>query len=63
MVEKKGAPLLWARYYDLEKAEPMYSDRRGEVLRSFNDIQYERRNGYQWVGDSPAKAIKRWRKR
>ncbi len=63
MVEKKGAPLLWARYYDLEKGEPMYSDRRGEVLRSFNDIQYERRNGYQWVGDSPAKAIKRWRKR
>lgn len=61
MVEEKGAPLLWARYYDLEKGEPMYSDRRGEVLRSFNDIQYERRNGYQWVGDSPAKAIRRWR--
>ena len=62
MVEEKGAPLLWARYYDLEKGEPMYSDRRGEVLRSFNDIQYERRNGYQWVGDSPARAIKRFRK-
>ncbi len=63
MVRSKGAPLLWARYYDLERGEPMYSDRRGEPLRDFNDIQYERRNGYQWVGDSPMKAIKRWRSR
>ena len=63
MVSAKGAPLLWARYYDLENAEPLYSDRRGEPLKSFNDIQYERRNGYQWVGDSPMKAIKRWRGR
>lgn len=63
MIPSPGAPLLWARYYDLEHAQPLYSDRRGLPLKSFNDIEYERRNGYQWVGDTPQRVILRWKKR
>lgn len=63
MVSSPGAPLLWSRYYDLEHAQPLYSDRRGLPLTDFNTIEYERRNGYQWVGDSPQRIIHRWKKR
>jgi len=61
MVEKKGAPLLWARFYDLEKAEPMYCDRDGVPKKVLSDIGYERRNGYQWVGDTPQRVIERYK--
>lgn len=59
LVPSSGAPLLWARFYDLERGKPLYSDRRGMPLKSFNDIQYERRNGYSWIGNSPQRVIDR----
>lgn len=60
LVEQKGAPLLWARFYDLEQAEPMFCDRDGAPVKSLSAIGYERRNGYQWVGDGPKKVIERY---
>lgn len=62
LVEKKGAPLLWARFYDLEKCEPMFVGRDGVPHASLSDIEYERRNGYQWVSDAPKKVIDRYQK-
>lgn len=62
LVHSPGAPLLWARFYDLETGEPLYSDRRGLPLKSFSEISYERRNGYSWVGSSPQRVIERYRK-
>ena len=61
-VPSEDAPTIWARYYDLEKAEPLFSDRHGLPLKDFNEIGYERRNGYSWLGDSPRRVIERWRK-
>ncbi|MBR1520452.1 MAG: pectate lyase [Bacteroidaceae bacterium] len=63
LVEKRGAPMLWARFYGLEKAEPMYCDRDGIPQKHLSDIGYERRNGYQWIGDSPQRIIDRYRKK
>ena len=63
MAKKKGAPLLWARFYDLESGEPMYCDRDGVPRKSLSEIGYERRNGYQWVGDSPQRVIDRYEKK
>ena len=60
LVEKPGAPLLWARFYDLEVGEPFFCDRDGLPRRSLSDIGYERRNGYRWVGDTPKRVIERW---
>lgn len=61
LVKKNGAPLLWARFYDLEEAVPFYCDRDGIPRRSLSGIGYERRNGYSWVGDQPAKIIERYK--
>jgi len=60
-VPAEGAPGIWARYYDLETGEPLYSDRHGLPLKDFNAIGYERRNGYSWLGDSPRRVIERFK--
>ncbi len=57
LVNKKGAPLLWARYYDLENEEPMFCDRDGIPKKHLEEIGYERRNGYSWIGDTPQKVL------
>lgn len=51
--EGKGGP-LWARFYDLENAEPFVSDRDGVPVKDLMQIGSERRNGYGWYVDSPA---------
>ena len=60
-VRAEGAPLLWARYYDLETEAPLFSDRHGLPLSDFNQIGYERRNGYSWLGNSPQRLIDKYR--
>ena len=57
LVRREGAPLLWARYYDLDNAEPFFCDRDGQPRKRLEDIGYERRNGYSWLGTSPQKVI------
>lgn len=53
LVDKPGAPRLWARYYDLETEEPFFCDRDGKPKKKLEDIGYERRNGYSWLGGTP----------
>lgn len=60
MVASPGAPLLWARYYDLDNEKPFYCDRDGTKHYEYNDVDFESRNGYRWVGDSPANLIARF---
>ena len=55
LVDSPNAPLLWARYYDLETEEPFFCDRDGIPRKHLEDIGYERRNGYSWLGTSPNK--------
>ena len=59
IVSKEGSD-VWARYYDLEKAEPFYCDRDGVPVRELSKVGYERRNGYRWIGDSPKQTIKKY---
>ena len=47
----------WARYYDLKSEKPIFLEKDGTVLRNFNDMDVERRNGYSWLDPSPQKAI------
>lgn len=61
LVDSIGAPTLWARFYDLDKSLPLFSDRHGLPLSDFNQIGYERRNGYSWLGTNPQQAIDRAR--
>jgi pectate lyase len=49
-VAAAGAPLLWARFYDLETGKPFYCDRDGVKKSDYNEVGSERRNGYSWLG-------------
>lgn len=44
------APLLWARFYDLETHEPFFCSRDGVPRKQLAEISYERRNHYSWLG-------------
>lgn len=62
LLEREGAEPLWARFYDLEHAEPMFCDRSGVPRKKLSEVDYERRNGYTWVGNNPQKVIDRYRR-
>ena len=49
--------VMWARFMDLETNEPFFSSRDGIKKKTMAEIDYERRNGYAWYGNSPAKLI------
>lgn len=51
---------LWARFYDLETELPYVSDRDGIKKSTLEEIGYERRNGYSWYTDAPAKLFKKY---
>lgn len=51
VVEDSSASPIWARFYDLEKEIPMFSDRDGSVHYDVSEISQERRTGYAWYGN------------
>ena len=59
MVRDKEAEPLWARFYDLKEAKPIYCSRDGIPKRKLSEISYERRNGYSWVGTYPKSLLSR----
>lgn len=54
LIEDPTAGPLWARFYDLENAEPFVSDRDGVPVKDVMQIGHERRNGYGWYNRSVA---------
>tara|TARA_R110002167_G_scaffold15302_1_gene61103 strand:- start:1174 stop:2277 length:1104 start_codon:yes stop_codon:yes gene_type:complete len=60
VVKDKNAPILWARFYDLETEEPFFCDRDGIKKSSLADIGYNRRNGYSWYTQNPAKIVTKY---
>ncbi|MDH6311403.1 PelA/Pel-15E family pectate lyase [Parabacteroides sp. PFB2-10] len=55
LVEDPEADPIWARFYDLEKGEPFVCDRDGIPRKHLEEIGSERRNGYSWYNNRPAK--------
>ena len=53
LVADAGAPPLWARFYELGTNRPIFSGRDGVIKYRLEEIEYERRTGYAWVGDWP----------
>jgi len=57
----------WARFYDLQRQQPLLVDRGGAVVASLADMSEERRTGYAWYGTWPEallhKALPQWRRR
>jgi PelA/Pel-15E family pectate lyase len=66
LVEAPGSGPLWARYYDIATDRPIFGDRDKSIHANVNEISKERRNGYAWYRDTPAKALEQystWRKK
>ena len=50
---------LWARFYDLQTNRPVYMGRDSVPHERLEDIEFERRNGYHYVGTWPETLLTR----
>ncbi|MGO4377095.1 pectate lyase [Pseudoduganella sp. RAF53_2] len=57
LVVKAGAGPLWSRYYDISTMKPIFGDRDRSIHDDVNELSLERRNGYGWWGNGPAKTL------
>jgi PelA/Pel-15E family pectate lyase len=57
VVADASAPPLWARFYELGTNRPIFCGRDSVVKYTMAEIEYERRNGYRWYVDRPAKLL------
>ena len=55
--DPEGKP-SWARFYEIGSNRPIFSGRDGRVKYNLSEIEEERRTGYAWYGDWPAKLFK-----
>lgn len=60
VVEDADAPPIWGRFYDLDTEKPFFCDRDGIKKNSLDEIGEERRNGYSWYTNAPAKVIEEY---
>ena len=49
--------ILWARFYDVQTNEPFFAGRDSQRHTSLAEIENERRVGYAWYGNWPAKLL------
>ncbi len=54
-----SAPLVWARFYDVEDNSIVLANRDGLRVARFEDVHPERRAGYSWYGYWPQKLIEK----
>jgi len=50
---------IWARFYEIGSNRPIFAGRDGVVKYNLAEIEHERRTGYNWYVDEPAKLLKR----
>lgn len=62
VVEDKTALPIWSRFYDLENNKPFMVKRSGEKVWKLEDVNPERRTGYDWYGYWPVKALEMYSK-
>ncbi|MDQ3013607.1 MAG: pectate lyase [Acidobacteriota bacterium] len=57
VVEDAKAEPLWARFYEIGTNRPIFCGRDGQIKSTLAEIEYERRTGYGWYTDAPAKLL------
>ena len=60
LVKDANAPAMWARYYDLDTQQPLFSDRDGLKHATYEEVSRERRVGYAWYVTTPSDLNKRY---
>ncbi|HKS37496.1 MAG TPA: pectate lyase, partial [Verrucomicrobiae bacterium] len=67
IVPDSNADPLWARFYEIGRNRPIFCGRDGIIKDSLAEIEYERRVGYGWYTDAPARLLEedypRWQQR
>ncbi len=67
VVADPAAPPLWARFYEIGTNRPLFGGRDTIIRYSLAEVEPERRGGYNWFTDEPAKLLARdyprWRKK
>lgn len=58
IVVPKADGVMWARFYELETNKPIFAGRDAVKRYALAEIENERRMGYSWYNDSPAKFLK-----
>jgi PelA/Pel-15E family pectate lyase len=54
VVEDPDAPVIWARFYEIETNRPFFCGRDGVKKYHLSEIEPERRTGYSWYGSGAA---------
>jgi PelA/Pel-15E family pectate lyase len=57
-----GAPLLWARLYEVGSDTPVFGDRDRSIHYAVTELSSERRLGYQWYGTWPQSTLDAYQK-
>jgi len=57
VVQDSQAEPLWARFYEIGTNRPIFCGRDGVIKYSLAEIEHERRTGYRWYVNSPAKLL------
>jgi len=60
-ITRPGAGPLWARFAELETNRPIFSNRDGIVRYDFDELDEERRTGYGWYTEEPARTLEQYR--
>ncbi len=57
VVQDEKAEPLWARFYEIGTNRPIFCGRDSIIKYSLAEIEYERRNGYNWYTNAPQKLL------
>lgn len=67
VVQDPDAPPIWGRFHQIETNRPFFCSRDGVIRYNLSEISHERRNGYGWYTDRPARMLTetypRWQKK
>jgi len=67
VVKDANAGPIWARFYELKTNRPIFIGRDSQIKYDVSEIEEERRTGYSWYVDEPAKLLGReypaWKKK
>jgi len=59
VVADPRAPPLWARFYEIGTNRPIFGGRDSVIRYALAEVEPERRGGYKWYVDEPAKLLER----
>ena len=66
VVAAPGAPLQWARFYDLTTGQPVFPGRDGILHKTYNEMAAGKNVGYDYYTTAPSSVLttaqKKWRK-